>query len=200
MSMKTVDLRQQTGFRADRTLLNEFRSRIAHEGRDMSTVIEGLIIDYMVDSGRKMPKNRKVKVDLKSVYPASNLKWNNQRLSPVTEEEVATASIAVGVVRAGGAPASILRLLLKSLSGLIYMENRAGETGPSVKTDIDEAHQTNSARHPLTDDRIAAAERVATELDVETKEARSFAGRRPANGAGTGSGGGRLAGRSRLAG
>jgi hypothetical protein len=35
---------QQTGFRADKDLLNRFRSKLALEGRDMGPVIEGFIV------------------------------------------------------------------------------------------------------------------------------------------------------------
>ena len=47
MRQPRTGLQQQTGFRADKELLNRFRSKLALEGLDMGPVIETFITGYV---------------------------------------------------------------------------------------------------------------------------------------------------------
>lgn len=61
---------QQTGFRADRELLNRFRSKLASEGKDMGRVLEEYI-EFYVDNQRTERSARFRKTLVKRRGPAA---------------------------------------------------------------------------------------------------------------------------------
>lgn len=182
-----MELRQQTGFRADKALLNRFRSRLALEGTDMGHAIERLIVDFMEDSSRPVTA---------SSYPMPDFSFISA--TGLTGDDLAAMRYAVTLIRKGGEGAEILRLTLRSLRNL-HVE-KSGEDGFAAEGSFNENHPANSARYPVTDERIAAVERMAQELSDATQEARGIADDSQADGGRSSAGRRRMASGGRLAG
>ena len=164
---------QQTGFRADKDLLNRFRSKLALEGRDMGPVIESFIVRYVEGvEGAEAP---------------GNVVAIPQREAPHTDPEWELVNEVLTVIRSGGDAADLLRRTTATLLRMARLE--AAGDGIGLETGTHQTHPQNRARNPLTDDRIEEAERLAAEIDSEAEETRASAPQRTADG--TGSHGGR---------
>ena len=160
---------QQTGFRADKDLLNRFRSKLALEGRDMGPVIESFIVRYVEGAeGAQAPVNV---VEIP------------QREAPHTDPEWELVNEVLTVIRSGGDAADLLRRTTATLLRMARLEAAEDERG--IETGTHQAHTQNRAGNPLTDHRIEEAERLAAEINSEAAEARASAPQRAADGQGS---------------
>ena len=160
---------QQTGFRADKDLLNRFRSKLALEGRDMGPVIESFIVRYVEGA--------------EGAQALVNVVEIPQREAPHTEPEWELVNEVLTVIRSGGDAADLLRRTTATLLRMARLE--AAGDGTGLETGTHQTHPQNRARNPLTDDRIEEAERLAAEINSEAEETRASAPQRTADGAGS---------------
>jgi len=94
---KEPDCRQQTGFRADKDLLNRFRSKLALEGLDMGPVLEGFIGSYVDDQEVHRALIHQVKDKLKSASvrgrrPGTPIAQLTRMTRPARKKTMAAAS------------------------------------------------------------------------------------------------------------
>jgi hypothetical protein len=157
---------QQTGFRADKDLLNRFRSKLALEGRDMGPVIESFIVRYV--EGAEAPVNV---VEIP------------QKEAPNTGPEWELVNEVLTIIRSGGDAADLLRRTTATLLRMARLE--AAVDGAGLEAGTHQTHPQNRARNPLTDDRIEEAERLAAEINSEAEETRASAPQRTADGKGS---------------
>jgi hypothetical protein len=160
---------QQTGFRADKDLLNRFRSKLALEGRDMGPVIEGFIVRYVEGAeGAEGPL---------SVVETP------QKEAPGTEPEWELVNEVLTVIRSGGDAADLLRRTTATLLRMARLE--AAGDGTGIETGTHETHTQNRAGNPVADHRIEEAERLAENIRREAEENRTPSPQRAATGKGT---------------
>jgi hypothetical protein len=167
--VKTLGLKQQTGFRADKDLLNRFRSKLALEGRDMGKALEEFIGVYLAGGSAGSEALAEGAISPEE-QPRSETEWE-------------MVHDVLSLIRAGGESAHFLRATTKTLLRLNTLEAAlGGEIGiEQSQTRPYEAHPQNRARTPVTDQRIAEAQHVASELNQAATEARGARAEHPSN-------------------
>jgi hypothetical protein len=150
---------QQTGFRADKDLLNRFRSKLALEGLDMGPVIVSFIARYVEGTAD-------------SVVPAE------RKEEPKSGSEWEIVNEVLEVIRRGGEAADLLRRTSGMLARVVEME-----ADGRLEIGSHQTHTEDRAGNPVTDERIEEAVLLAAEINGEAEESRRSAPKRPSNAA-----------------
>ena len=160
--------KQQTGFRADRDLLNQFRSRLALEGRDMGETIEKLIHNFMSIEGVCL------------AYPGA-VPANPNRNDPNGMEFESVQNVLL-LLRSSVPSANLIRQIIFTQLQLIQLTGKMNEQAarsssakpPAVQANIHAADSTDRTGTALAQHRMAEAQSLAVELKIAAGEARNL--------------------------